>query len=154
MSLIPDEYLQTGKKFPLAPMVDFLFLFLAVFACLAITRVSLHDAKIQLAKIAPKEGSSLGDDLVCAVNVSIDAEGKLRWIGDLGEYEMRSPEELTAHLLEQHRLGSLPEEKEQTRIFLHIDKNAKWEPILDLIFAVRETGFSVHPVYESLNDHF
>lgn len=149
MNLIPDEFLQSNKKFSLAPMVDFLFLFLAVFACLAITRVSLYDAKIQLAKISPVGGPPADQGSLCAVNVSIDAEGSLRWIGDLGEYPLQNGEELSHQLLEQRRLGALPENKELTKVYLHIDRNARWEPILDLIFAVRETGFAVHPVYQS-----
>ena len=45
MSLVPEEKLKPNLTINLAPMIDFLFLMLAFFATLAVTRVTLFDTK-------------------------------------------------------------------------------------------------------------
>ena len=61
---------------------------------------------------------------------------------------MSTPEEIQQELNLQYQKGLLPEDKMQTQILLKIDKNATWEPILKAIFAIRDAGFEVRPVYE------
>jgi hypothetical protein len=53
-------------------------------------------------------------------------------------------------LIHQYETGALPEDKSRTEVLMHIDKQAPWESIASAIFAVREAGFSAHPVYEPL----
>ena len=61
---------------------------------------------------------------------------------------MNSPDEIKDELLKQYDKGILPEDKLLTQVLLKIDKNATWEPILKAIFAIRDAGFEVRPVYE------
>ena len=44
----------------------------------------------------------------------------------------------------------LGKDKAKTEVLLHIDKQAPWESISQLIFAIKEMGFNAHPVYEPL----
>ncbi len=45
--------------------------------------------------------------------------------------------------------GSSPREKEKTKVLVpHMTRQSQWEPIVQLIFAIRETGFDIHPVYD------
>ena len=48
-----------------------------------------------------------------------------------------------------YNIGALPKNKNNTQVLLHIDKNAPWEPIAKLIFAIRETGFDAMPIFKS-----
>jgi hypothetical protein len=61
-----------------------------------------------------------------------------------------SPQTIQRELYRQQDLGLLPLEKEHVKVLLHIDKDARWEPIAEAIFAVREAGFQVNPVYEPI----
>ena len=33
-----------------------------------------------------------------------------------------------------------------------IDREAKWEPIMQAIFSIKDQGFTVHPVYQPNKD--
>ena len=61
---------------------------------------------------------------------------------------MQSDQEIQEELARQYQIGTLAQDKNKTEVLLHIDRKAPWEPIAKVIFAVRELGFSVHPVYE------
>jgi biopolymer transport protein ExbD len=150
MSLIPDEELKRYGSVNLAPMVDFLFLILAIFATLAITRTALFDSEVNLVKVHPVQEKSAqeGFNENYVVNLSVTAEGKYKWITEFNEYLIDSVKGIQQELIQQQNLGLLPKEKEQTKVLLHIDKQAQWEPIAQVIFAVRETGFAIHPVYD------
>lgn len=150
MSLIPDEELKRTGSMNLAPMVDFLFLIIAVFATLAITRAALFDSEINLVKLTPENESSTQQphNPHYIVNLSITEEGAYKWITEANEFVMENLEAVRIELSKQQELGLLPKEKELTKVLLHIDKKAQWEPIAQAIFAVREAGFEVHPVYE------
>ena len=50
------------------------------------------------------------------------------------------------------KVNLLPEDKSRTKVLLHIDRNAKWEPIAQMIFAIREIGYHIHPVYEPMDE--
>ncbi len=149
MSLIPEEEFKRSSSINLAPMVDFLFLVIAVFATMAITRAALYDSEVKLVKVTPeKEPSSSAAQQPALVNISITEEGKYKWLTEVNEFLMESPKSIKKELLKQQQIGLLPSDASQTKVLLHIDKNTRWEPIAQAIFTIREAGFSIHPVYE------
>lgn len=154
MSLIPDEELKRQGGMNLAPMVDFLFLVLAVFAVLAVTRAALYDSEVQLVQASQKEEEEAAPSYYdfYTVNLSITESGQYKWVTEINEYLMEGVAAIKEELLKQQALGLLPKDKEHTKVLLHIDKRAKWEPIAQAIFAVRGAGFAVHPVYEEMED--
>src|SRR5271167_295655 len=96
MSLIPPEEFKRSSTINLAPMVDFLFLVVAVFATMAITRAVLYDTEISLVKVKQvKEGSAVpGSDLPYLVNLSVTEEGKYKWLTEVNEFLMDNPESI------------------------------------------------------------
>lgn len=150
MSLIPENEFKKTASVNLAPMVDFLFLILAVFATLAITRAALFDTEVSLVKLKTEKESLLppSHPQNYLVNISVTEEGQYKWITEINEFLIENPQGIQKELFKQQSLGLLPHEKEQTKVLLHIDKNARWEPIVQAIFSVREAGFQVNPVYE------
>jgi biopolymer transport protein ExbD len=150
MSIIPEEELKSFGSVNLAPMLDFLFLIVAVFATLAVTKAALYDSEIQLVKIQPASENSpyIGQNDLYIINLSVNEEGQYKWITEFNEYLVDGVQAIQNELKKQQDLGLLPQEKEKTKVLLHIDKNAKWDPISQVIFAVREAGFQIHPVYD------
>ena len=129
-------------------MVDFLFIILAVFAVLAVTRTSIYDNEINLVKIDETDKTN-NQKLQpnCIINISIDEEGRYKWFTDINEFFINDTKSIQEELIKQQELGLLTKDKEDTKIFLHIDKNAQWEPIAQAIFAIKSIGFHVTPVY-------
>lgn len=149
MSIIPEEEIKQSGSLNLAPMVDFLFLVVAVFATLAVTRSALYDNDIQLVKIRAQEKTSPVDSPEqYIVHLSIDEQGRYKWITEFNEYWIDGTTGIKSELERQQTLGLLPREKEKTKVLIHIDRQSQWEPIVQLIFAIRETGFEIHPVYD------
>ncbi len=150
MSMIPEEELRRHSSLNLAPMVDFLFLVLAVFAALAVTRAALYDSEVSLVKVrAPDRQSPLpGQNEFYTINLSVTGEGRYKWLTEDSEFLMEGIPAIQQELLQQIELGLLPKEKNKTKVLLHIDKHAEWAPIAEVIFAVRDAGFTIHPVYE------
>ena len=149
MSIIPDEELKRQEKINLAPMVDFLFLVIAIFATLAVAKTALFDSEVSLVKVRPaKEDSPVAPfNPSYMVVLAVTEKGEYKWISEFNEYYMESVQTIQEELETQKKLGLLPKESGMTKVLLHIDKNAKWEPIADLIYSVRKAGFKVHPVY-------
>lgn len=147
MSLIPDEELKKTSSLNLAPMVDFLFVIVAVFATMSITRAILYDTEVNLVKVN-SEKKSLAADQPYVINIGVTEEGKYKWITEASEFLMGSTENIQKELQKQQQIGLIPQEPERTKILLHIDRNARWEPVATVIFALREQGFPVHPVYQ------
>ncbi len=148
MSLIPEEELQKSATLPFAPMVDFLFLMLALFATLALSRSSLFDTQIELTQLKPdKKTSFYSSSKLQQIHLGIDEKGGYRWVTEFQSYPMKDIASVQEELLKQYSLGLLPENKEQLEIFLHIDKKANWDSIAHLIFGVKELGFPIYPVY-------
>lgn len=153
MSIIPDEELKKQEKINLAPMVDFLFLVIAIFATLAVAKAALYDSEVTLVKLRPAKE----DAPVAAYNPSsmvvlaVTEKGEYKWISEFNEFIMENVEAIEQELEKQQKLGLLPQEKELTKVLLHIDKNAKWESVAELIFSVRKAGFKIHPVYEPIH---
>lgn len=130
-------------------MIDFLFLMLMFFACLAISRVTTKDTEIDLVNASPQTTTVVSDatsDLK-VINISITEDGKYKWITEIRDYIMSTPESIASELKVQYEKGILPAERMNTQVLLKIDKQARWEPILKAIFAIRDAGFEVHPVY-------
>ena len=150
MSFLPEEEVQQKASLNLAPMIDFLFLMLMLFVTLAVTRVTTKETDIELVEIKPESHSSpvsspLEDKII---HVVLNAEGKLKWVTELNNYPLETPELIAQELRRQYEDGFLPKDKLKTHVLLKIDKNAKWEPILKTMFAIRDQGFEVRPVYE------
>lgn len=150
MSLIPEKELENEKSFNFAPMVDFLFLVVALLATLTVTRSTLCDTELDLVKVRTPhiEPSHLAYNQQYLINLSVSAKGSYKWITDIDEYLMQNPEAIQNELIKQVEKGLLPKDKQKTKVLLHIDKSAPWESVSNLIFAVRESGFPIHPVYE------
>ncbi len=150
MSFIPEDEMRPKMGFNFAPMIDFLFLMVAFFACLAVSRITTKDTDIQLVKI--KEETNLQamnqDYEYKMVTVNINERGDYNWITEIRDYPMSDASAISDELLKQYQKGILPEDKLKTQVLLKIDKDATWEPILKAIFAIRDAGFEVRPVYE------
>lgn len=148
MDLIPED--KQEVRFNFAPMIDFLFLMLALFATLAVSRASLLDTKIDLLKhekdIAQKELNQ--DTQMHYLNIGVTDGGSYKWITEVDSHSMNDLEKIKKEIYRQYALGIIPKEKSQTKILLHIDKQAPWEKIAELLFSVRKTGFEVCPIYE------
>lgn len=86
MNLIPDEELKTKSFFNLTPMVDFLFLIVALFATLALTRTALFDSEIQLAKVKESDAHPTPSDNAHVVNLCIEKSGSYKWVTEFNEY--------------------------------------------------------------------
>ena len=150
MSIIPEEELKGFGSLNLAPMVDFLFLVVAVFATLAVTKAALYDSAVELVKLQPTAERSpvIGRNEYYIINLSVNAEGKYKWITECSEYLIDGVKGIQSELKKQQDLGLLPKEKEKTKVLLHVDRSATWEPISQLIFSVKQAGFEIHPVYD------
>lgn len=149
MSYIPIDELKERGGVTMAPMIDFLFLMLAMFASFAVSRVVMRDTEIELvqSKIEVPSLADLTRDYKL-INISISADGSYKWVTEVRDHIMHTPQEITEELLRQYQKGILPTDKLSTQVLLKIDKAARWEPILQLLLAIRETGFEVRPVYE------
>ncbi len=152
MELIPHEELKPANTFNFAPMIDFLFLMLSLFATLAISRASLFDSEVNLVELKPEgnAGSLRTKQEIHQINLSISAAGSFKWLTEFQEYPMNTIQEIQEELARQYQIGALPQDKTKTEVLLHIDRNTHWEPIAKLIFGIRELGFTAHPVYEPM----
>jgi biopolymer transport protein ExbD len=150
MQLIPHDDLKIGQSFNLIPMIDFLFLMLALFATLAISRAKLFDTEVSLVALKPTEKGSCRPQEIQQINLSITANGEYKWLTEYDEYPMENLLAVQQELARQYQMGVLPQDKDKTEIRLHIDQKAPWKPIAEAIFAVRELGFKAHPVYEPM----
>lgn len=151
MSFLDDQDLQQRGNFNFAPMVDFLFLMLMFFASLAVSRVIAKDTSIDLVHIqAEKNGSAEAkkEEEYKLITININENGSYQWATDVRDHEMDSADAIANELKNQYQRGMLPKDKDLTHVMLRIDKKAQWEPILKVIFAIRDAGFEVHPVYE------
>lgn len=142
-----EDELKTGHQFNFAPMIDFLFLMLALFATLAISRATLFDTEVELAELKPEKSAHSHADRH-PIHLSVNAEGKYKWLTEFQEYPMTTPAAVQEELARQYKLGVLPQDRGQTEVLLHIDRKAPWGSVAELLFAVREVGFAIRPVYE------
>ena len=154
MSLIPEEELNKGSNFPFAPMVDFLFLMLALFATLALSRASLFDTSLNLAKLKPdkKRPFQSSSSQMHQLHLGVDQKGGYRWITEFQSHPMQNITSVQEEMKRQYSLGLLPQNKESLEVFIHIDRLAPWENIAQLIFGVKELGFQAYPLYAPLDE--
>lgn len=152
MTLIPEDELKREGKINLTPMVDFLFLIVAIFAILAVTRTIIYDTAIDLMHLKPETAheSLKSKKEQHLITLSINEKGEYRWLTEFNEYLMENVSAVQEQLEKQIELGQLPKEKEKIKVVLQIDKNAAWGPIVELIFGVREAGFQIFSVYETV----
>lgn len=150
MDLIPDDELKPKALLNLTPMVDFLFLVIAVFSILAITRTSLFDSEVQLAKVMEKDAlyPEIQDPDSPTITLSVTQKGDYKWITEFNEYLMNTPSSILQELSTQEQLGLLPKEISKTKILLHVDKKAEWDSVVQLIYSLKKNGYHIHPVYE------
>ena len=149
MELIPHEEIRPAQQFNFAPMIDFLFLMLALFATLAISRATLFDTEVTLA-----EHSGEGQNKPLSphsdmhqIHIGIHHDGTYKWLTEFGEYPMPAVSNIQEELTRQCQIGALPKEKEKTEILLHIDKEAPWDAVVHLLLGVGEMGYHAHPLY-------
>lgn len=150
MSFIPEEELKPKGGINLAPMIDFLFLMLAIFASIAVLRMTTKDTDIDLVQLNSSVDSSINsidENKFSFVTINIYQDGTYKWSTELEDYPM-SLQEVSQELFHQHEKGILPKDKSKTHVMLKIDKKADWESILSMIFCIRNLGFEVHPLYE------
>ena len=154
MELIPHDELKPAHTMNFAPMIDFLFLMLALFATLAVSRATLYDSEVQLVELKPEAGASSlrAKEETQQVNLSISAMGTFKWLTEFQEYPMETVQATQEELARQYKIGALPQDKTKTEVLLHIDARAPWEPIAKAIFGIRELGFNAHPVYEPFEE--
>lgn len=152
MDLIPEEELKTKSFLNLTPIVDFLFLVIALFATLAITRTALFDSEISLAKIQEENSSSSPHaEETHVINLSIGKSGEYKWITEFNEYTMDGIPAILQELSKQQDLGILSLDKAKTKILLHIDRQTEWDPVAQLVYSLKKMGYLSHPVYELTN---
>jgi biopolymer transport protein ExbD len=151
MTFVPQDELHERGGVSLAPMIDFLFLMLAVFASLAVTRIVLKDTEVDLvrSKMEAHSPTSLlsGQDLKL-IHVSVMQNGNYKWMTEIRDYPMETADDVANELISQYEKGLLPTDKLQTQVLLKIDREAQWEPILKVLLAIKDLGFEVRPVYE------
>lgn len=151
MEFLPREEIHTKERFNFAPMIDFLFLMMTLFATLAISRAALYDSEIDLATVKNSPSTKNTPKQSHHIHISIAPDGAYKWITEFHEYPMNSREKIQQELTNQYEIGALHQDKTCTSVLLHIDKKAPWHTVSDLIFAIREIGFIAHPVYETVD---
>ncbi len=147
MSFIPLDELKTREGVTMAPMIDFLFLMLAMFASFAVSRVILGETEIELVQ-ATGEAAATSAQEHSVIYLSISAAGNYEWITEIKDHQMASPQEILTELASQQERGILPKDPDQTRVLIKVDKEAKWEAVLHLLLAIQGAGFTAYPIYE------
>ncbi len=146
MSFVPVEEFKDSRGIPLAPMIDFLFLLLAFFVSLSVTRTTTQEADLELAK-AKAPGGSFAKNQEKVIQIAVLENGQYKWATKLRDHPIATAGELAEELKRQYAKGLLPQDKQKTKIVLKIDKEATWEPILQALLAIRECGFEAKPLY-------
>ena len=113
MSFIPEDELKPKLAINFAPMIDFLFLMVVFFACLAVSRITTKDLDIDLVKIRDEnvERPSNSDYDYKVVNISINEQGEYNWVTEIRDYPMTLAQDIAQELLNQYKKGLLPENK-------------------------------------------
>jgi biopolymer transport protein ExbD len=146
MDLIPEEELRPKSFFNLTPMVDFLFLVVAIFAILAMKETTLFDSEVTLAKVEKKEPVHL-DAKTQTINLCVTKEGQYKWVSDLKEHPMSGTDAILKQLADQKKLGLI---SENVPILIHIDAKAEWNCVVNLLYSLKKNGYTPHPVYQMM----
>jgi biopolymer transport protein ExbD len=144
--LIPIDELQRERQFNLAPMVDFLFLLLTIFAALAVTGAALYDSDLSLVESPGNAATHAAVREPATLNISVTENGHYRWMEKGSLHPLASIAAVQERLLQEEQGKELT--RENILVLLHIDKHARWEPIAQLILAIKQMGYTIHPVYE------
>ena len=150
MSFIPADELKPKITLNPAPMIDFLFLMVAFFACLAFSRLAQKSTDIELVTLH-QESSQIATNADLEhqiIELHINQEGQYTWVTDIKDYPMENTSLITKELANQYQNGLLPKDKAKTHVLLKIDKATKWQPILEVLYALNEAGYDAHPLYE------
>lgn len=152
MTFIPDEELKDQGGLTLAPMIDFLFLMLAIFASLAVSRIVMRETEIELVKSTSEAGSrTTPTHEFKLIHITVAEDGSYKWVTEIRDYPMSTADEIALELIRQKSQGLLPEDPLKTQVLLNIDQKARWEPILNVMLAIKEAGFEIRPVYEPIS---
>src|SRR5260221_4140469 len=118
MELIPQDELKSHQSFNFAPMIDFLFLMLALFAILTVSRAALFDTEVKLAELKPEKPSQGAGANVerHPIHMSVTAEGNYKWLTEFQEYSMGTVLAIQEELARQYKAGALPQDKLQTEV--------------------------------------
>ncbi|MES2272574.1 MAG: biopolymer transporter ExbD, partial [Chlamydiota bacterium] len=116
MELIPHDELKPVHSFNFAPMIDFLFLMLALFATLAVSRAALYDSEVKLVELKPEsKPSSIPPKRDSnQINLSISETGSFKWLTEFQEYPMESVRAIQEELARQYKTGVIAQDKTKT----------------------------------------
>jgi biopolymer transport protein ExbD len=146
MNLLPDEDMSHRASINLAPMVDFLFLILAVFAVLSITSSKMFVEEIELAQTDEvNEAISYADQE--PLHLFVNKEGEYILQKDNTPYKFFRCQHLNHELQKMRSSGELPYDPKKVSILLHIDKQAEWESVMQLLLSLQNGGYQVQTVY-------
>ena len=148
MNLMPEEDLTQRASVNLAPMVDFLFLILAVFAVLSITTSKVFMEEIDLAQSEDVDESSLASFEMEPLHLFVNKEGEYLLQQEDALLKFHKCQHLAHELHEQQASGQLPEDTSKVNILLHIDRQAEWEFVMQLLLGLQNAGFNVQTVYQ------
>ena len=150
MGLIPEEELKGRFSLNLAPMVDFLYVVIVIFAILIVTKSPLFEEQIKLVKMTG-QAERLQPNATptqAVMHIAVHANGTYGWqVGERKE-SFSQVEELEKRLIELKNRGDLPLPNPETKVLLHIDKQAQWKRIAAAIFGIKKIGYQIHPVFE------
>ncbi len=147
MSLIPDEELNCQRGMNLAPMVDFLFLIIAILSTMVLTKAFLFDSNLEMAKVQTSQELAQNTDPRGLLHLALDPSGNCRWLLENAAPKATELTHLSEDVQAFQKLGLFPS-SDNVKIFLHIDSHTEWGTAINAILAARETGYSVHPVFE------
>lgn len=139
------EEQKPSLTFNLIPMIDFLFLMLAFFATIAVSRAALLDNQLELVKVKNSKATYLETH---QITFSVSNKGQYKWIKENKNLEITLPK-IQQEIKREYNANLIPKDKSQTKILLYIDKKAPWQPIAKLIFTIKELGFEAYPIYEN-----
>lgn len=148
MNLMPEEELTQRASVNLAPMVDFLFLILAVFAVLSITSSKVFLEDIDLAQSEDTLDSSIAQFEPQQLHLFVNKDGQYLLQEDHSTLKFEKCKQVATTLQDRQIAGYLPKDTSQVSILLHIDKQAEWEHVMQLLVSLQNAGFTVQTVYQ------
>lgn len=148
MSLIPEEHCRTELNLHFAPLVDFLFIIVAVLALLITTQKTLYRAQVNLIQNEMPMGKVPTDARSHALHLGISASGQYQWLDPARTQIFETIHMLKRALFDQINQDNLSSDPCKKPIFLHIDRKAQWSMIGTLLLALHQEGFIVYPIYE------
>lgn len=147
MSLIPDSELSQSKGLNMAPMVDLLFILLAVIIVAFITRAAIFDTEFKLVKAKTEEKIPIDTSAALkGLMVKVFEKGLYTLTFEGTETSYENVEELSSaisKLVNEHKIT-----KSEHPVLLKIEKDSKWESVAEVILKTKQIGLEVRPLYE------